>query len=89
MVAARPRDPVAERWWLWSEGGSGPRDQFFGREAECAHWPAIPLAGTAGQKRPPAATPNIATNDEKYSWSLLRGDWSNRPAFEALKALPK
>jgi hypothetical protein len=36
-----------------------------------------------------AATPNIATTDEKYAWSVLRGDWSNRPAFEALKALPK
>ncbi len=36
-----------------------------------------------------AATPNIATTDEKYAWSVLRGDWSNRPAFEALKALRK
>jgi hypothetical protein len=36
-----------------------------------------------------AATPSIATSDEKYAWSLLRGDWSNRPAFNALKALPK
>ena len=36
-----------------------------------------------------AATPNIQPTDEKYAWSVLRGDWSNRPAFEALKALPK
>jgi hypothetical protein len=36
-----------------------------------------------------AATPSIATSDEKYAWSLLHSDWSNRPAFEALKALPK
>lgn len=35
-----------------------------------------------------AATPNIKPDDEKYGWSLLRADWSNRPAFEALKALP-
>jgi hypothetical protein len=36
-----------------------------------------------------AATPNIQQTDEKYAWSILRGDWSNRPAYEALKALPK
>lgn len=36
-----------------------------------------------------AATPNIQPGDEKYGWSVLRGDWSNRPAFEAIKALPK
>lgn len=36
-----------------------------------------------------AATPSIQTSDEKYAWSLLRGDWSNRPAFEAIKAMPK
>jgi len=36
-----------------------------------------------------AATPSIQTSDEKYAWSVLRGDWSNRPAFEAIKAMPK
>jgi polysaccharide biosynthesis protein PslG len=36
-----------------------------------------------------AATPNITPQDEKFAWSLLRADWSNRPAFEAVKALPK
>jgi hypothetical protein len=36
-----------------------------------------------------AATPNIRTDDEKYGWSLVRGDFSNRPAFEAIKAMPK
>jgi hypothetical protein len=36
-----------------------------------------------------AATPSIATDDEKYGWSVLRGDGSNRPAFEALRDLPK
>ena len=36
-----------------------------------------------------AATPSIQTSDEKYAWSVLRGDWTNRPAFEAIKAMPK
>lgn len=36
-----------------------------------------------------AATPSIRADDEKYGWSLLHADWSNRPAFEAVKALPK
>ena len=36
-----------------------------------------------------AATPNIRTDDEKYGWSLVHGDFSNRPAFEAVKAMPK
>ena len=36
-----------------------------------------------------AATPSIQPGDEKYGWSVLRGDWSNRPAFEAIKAMPK
>jgi hypothetical protein len=36
-----------------------------------------------------SATPSIQTSDEKYAWSVLRGDWSNRPAFEAIKAMPK
>jgi len=36
-----------------------------------------------------AATPSIQTSDEKYAWSVLRGDWSNRAAFEAIKAMPK
>ncbi len=36
-----------------------------------------------------AATPSIQPSDEKYAWSVLRGDWSNRPAFEAIKAMPK
>jgi hypothetical protein len=36
-----------------------------------------------------AATPNILPTDEKYAWSILRADWSNRPAFAALRDLPK
>ena len=36
-----------------------------------------------------AATPCISPGDEKYGWSLLRGDWSHRPAYEAVKAMPK
>ncbi len=36
-----------------------------------------------------AATPNIQPDDEKYGWSLLRGDWSHRPAYEAIKAMPR
>lgn len=36
-----------------------------------------------------AASPNIANTDEKYAWSVVRGDWSRRPAFIALKNLPK
>ena len=36
-----------------------------------------------------AATPNITTDDEKYGWSVLRGDGTNRPAFVALRDLPK
>lgn len=36
-----------------------------------------------------AATPSITTDDEKYGWSVLRGDGSNRPAFEALRDMPK
>jgi hypothetical protein len=36
-----------------------------------------------------AAIPDMPIDDEKYGWSVLRSDWSNRPAFEALKALPK
>lgn len=28
-------------------------------------------------------------DDEKYPWSALNEDWSPRPAFEALKAMPK
>lgn len=36
-----------------------------------------------------AATPSIKQSDEKYGWSMLRGDWSNRPAFIALRDMPK
>ncbi|HET8630798.1 MAG TPA: cellulase family glycosylhydrolase [Thermomicrobiales bacterium] len=36
-----------------------------------------------------AATPYIKTDDEKYGWSLLVTDWRERPAYQAMKALPK
>ncbi|MFN8511956.1 MAG: cellulase family glycosylhydrolase [Chloroflexia bacterium] len=36
-----------------------------------------------------AATPSIGPTDEKFGWSLLRADGSNRPAFIALRDLPK
>jgi len=31
----------------------------------------------------------VGPNDEKGPWSVLRSDWSNRPAFDALKAMQK
>jgi polysaccharide biosynthesis protein PslG len=52
-----------------------------------AHWPW--LGATFIWNLNYAATPNIRTDDEKYGWSLLRGDWSERPAFQVVKALPK
>src|SRR5437763_1929597 len=33
-----------------------------------------------------AAIPGISPGDEKYGWSVVRADWSNRPAFDALAA---
>ena len=30
-----------------------------------------------------------SASDEKYPWAVLRGDWSPRPAYDALKAMPK
>lgn len=36
-----------------------------------------------------AATSGISPADEKFGWSVLRGDGSDRPAFEALRDLPK
>jgi polysaccharide biosynthesis protein PslG len=36
-----------------------------------------------------AATPNIRPDDEKFAWSLLRADWSPRPAYTALKEMAK
>ena len=36
-----------------------------------------------------AATPSIGPTDEKFGWSVLRADGSNRPAFIALRDLPK
>jgi hypothetical protein len=31
----------------------------------------------------------VGPNDEKAPWGLIRSDWSTRPAYEALKAMPK
>ncbi len=36
-----------------------------------------------------AVIPNLPPDDEKNGWSLLRADWSHRPAYEAIKAMPK
>jgi hypothetical protein len=36
-----------------------------------------------------AATPAIGPDDEKFGWSVLRGDGSDRPAFAALRDMPK
>ena len=36
-----------------------------------------------------ATIPGIAPADETYSWSALRSDWSRRPVYDAVKALPK
>ena len=36
-----------------------------------------------------AAIPDIRIDDEKYPWSVLRADFSSRPAYEAIKAMPK
>ena len=35
------------------------------------------------------AIPGIAASDEKYSWGVLRPDFSSRPAYEAIKNMPK
>lgn len=31
----------------------------------------------------------VPPTDEKYPWSIINGDWSPRPAYEALKKMPK
>ena len=31
----------------------------------------------------------VAPSDEKAPWSIIRQDWSHRPAYDALKAMPK
>ncbi len=31
----------------------------------------------------------VPPSDEKYPWSVLNGDWSPRPAYRALQAMPK
>ncbi|MDI3340668.1 MAG: hypothetical protein QJR03_09065 [Sphaerobacter sp.] len=31
----------------------------------------------------------VDPSDEKYPWSVLNADWSPRPAYEALRAMPK
>jgi exo-beta-1,3-glucanase (GH17 family) len=31
----------------------------------------------------------VTPADEKGPWSVLNADWSNRPSFDALKAMPK
>ena len=36
-----------------------------------------------------AVIPNLPPDDEKNGWSLLRADWSHRPAYEAIKAMPR
>ena len=33
--------------------------------------------------------PGISTNDEKYAWGVLRPDFTSRPAYEAVKNMPK
>lgn len=33
--------------------------------------------------------PNLKPDDEKVPWSVINPDFSNRPAFDALKAMPK
>jgi hypothetical protein len=33
--------------------------------------------------------PVVGPDDEKGPWGVLNSDWSNRPSFEALKAMPK
>jgi hypothetical protein len=33
--------------------------------------------------------PGIPQNDEKYPWSVLNPDFTGRPAYEAIKAMPK
>ncbi len=30
-----------------------------------------------------------ASDDEKHAWGVLRSDWSHRPAYEAIKNMPK
>jgi len=36
-----------------------------------------------------ATIPGIAPSDEKYAWSVLGPGFANRPAFEAIKNMPK
>jgi hypothetical protein len=31
----------------------------------------------------------VEETDEKYPWSALEGDWTPRPAFEAMREFPK
>ena len=33
--------------------------------------------------------PGIAPGDEKYAWAVLRPDFSSRPAYDAIKNMPK
>jgi polysaccharide biosynthesis protein PslG len=33
--------------------------------------------------------PIVAPTDEKAPWGLIRGDWSTRPSYNALKSMPK
>jgi hypothetical protein len=33
--------------------------------------------------------PGISSGDEKYGWGVLRPDFSSRPAYEAIKNMPK
>ena len=36
-----------------------------------------------------ATIPGIAPSDEKYAWSVLGPNFVNRPAFDAIKNMPK
>jgi len=31
----------------------------------------------------------VSAEDEKYPWSALNEDWTPRPAYEALRNMPK
>ncbi len=44
---------------------------------------------TVARPRYYAAIPGITSEDEKYAWGVLRSDFSHRPAYDALKNMPK
>jgi hypothetical protein len=51
------------------------------------NWPWIGVMFVWNLNYP--AIPEMPVSDEKYGWGVVRADWSNRPAFEALKSMPK